>query len=206
MVGIKVNSESRAAHTCFSIATKCQVLAHQASEEWQIRHHSITGIIFVAFSIEAMINHYGKVMFGDKWESERKCRKQQHKTLFEAVNLSNYLGSTTYQVANQCFKIRDTFAHGKTKDETLELNVSDDIPYEEKVSEVMSAPTSMESWATIENLDKYIEIVYKIQEDIQEHGYSPDQDHIPEEERTKLYESPLNMTGVREFVQRYSKE
>ncbi len=53
--------------------------------------------------------------------------------------------------------------------------------------------------ATIENLDKYIEVVNKIEDDIQEHGYYRDQDHIPEEERVKLYESPLNNTGIRAY-------
>lgn len=196
MVDIMVDSESRAAFTCFSIATNCQGLAHRASEEWEINHHCTTGIIFVAFSIEAMINHFGKVMFNDEWESERKCRKEQHQMLFKAVNLPKYLGTTTYQGAYECFEIRDRFAHGKTNDETLKVSVPHDISFEEKAVKVVSEPTSMESVATIENLDKYIEIAQKIEEDIQEHGYYPDQDHIPEEEREKLLECPLNVTGV----------
>jgi hypothetical protein len=194
---ILVDSESRAAHTCFSIATNCQGLAHLASEEWEIKHHCITGIIFVAFSIEAMINHFGKVMFKDEWEKKKKCRKEQHKMLFEAVNLPNYLGTKNYQVAKECFKIRDTFAHGKTKDETLEFTVSDDIPHQQRLVKAALEPTSIESVATIENLDKYIEIARKIEEDIQEHGYRPDQDDIPEEEREKLFDSPLSISGIR---------
>jgi hypothetical protein len=207
MVEITVDSESRAAHTCFSIATNCQGLAHQASEEWEIKHHCMTGIIFVAFSVEAMINHFGKVMFKDEWgKRESKCRKERHKTLFEAVNLTNYLGTTTYQLTKECFQIRDTFAHGKTNNETLKLNVSENISREELIYKAVSKPTSIENVATIENLDKYIEIALKIEEDIQEHGYYPDQDHIPEKEREKLRECPLEATGVKEFVQRYSKE
>ncbi|MFM2315371.1 MAG: hypothetical protein RLZZ04_4649 [Cyanobacteriota bacterium] len=205
MVEITVDSESRAAHTCFSIATNCQGLAHQAqaSEEWQIKHHCITGVIFVAFSIEAMINHFGKVMFKDEWEKKKKCRKEQHKMLFEAVNLPNYLGTRNYQVAKECFKIRDSFAHGKTNDETLELTVSGDISHKERVRQVVDLSTSMESLATIENLDKYIEIAQKIEEDIQEHGYYRDQDHIPEEERKKLLECPLSNMGIRSFCEQY---
>ena len=199
MEEITVNSESRAAYTCFSIATTCQDLADTASEEWEIRHHCTTGIIFVAFSIEAMINHFGKVIFKDEWEREKRCRKNQHKMLFEAVNLSNYLGKRTYQIAKQCFEIRDSFAHGQTKDETLKVSVPHDISRKEKVNKVLFAPTSMESLATIENLDKYIKIASKIEEDIQEHGYYPDQDHIPEEERRKLLEYPLNGTGIKVF-------
>ncbi len=197
MKRILVDSESRAAQTCFSIATNCQGLAHLTSKESEIKHHCTTGIIFAAFSIEAMINHFGKVMFQDKWESERKCRKQQHKMLFEAVNLFNYLGETTYQLAKECFEIRDTFAHGKTKDETLEFTVSDDIPHQQRLVKAALEPTSIESVATIENLDKYIEIAQKIQDDIQEHGYYPDQDDIPEEKREKLSEFPLNISGIR---------
>jgi hypothetical protein len=201
MVEISVDLESRAAYTCFVIATNCQGLAHKASEEWEFKHHCTTGIIFVAFSIEAMINHFGKVMFKNQWESERQSRKQQHKKLFKAVNLpDNYCGSKTYQGANECFEIRDLFAHGKTNDETLEVSVPHDISFREQVHKVVFSPTSIERFATIENLDKYIEIAHKIEEDIQEHGYYPDQDHIPEKEREKLLECPLNVTGVRSFL------
>lgn len=200
MVVINVDSESRAAHTCFSIATNCQGLAYQASEKWEIEHHCMTGIIFVAFSIEAMINHFGKVMFEDEWEKERKCRKEQHKMLFKAVNLSNhYCGSRTYQLAKECFEIRDSFAHGKTKEETLKINVPDDISHDELARKVVFGSTSMESVATIEKLDKYIKIAHEIEDDIQEHGYYPNQNHLPEEEREKLIECPLNGTGVRSF-------
>ena len=200
MVEITVDSESRAAHTCFSIATNCQGLAHLAPEKWEIKHHCTTGIIFVAFSIEAMINHFGKVMFKDEWENERRCRKAQHKMLFKAVNLpNNYCGSRIYQLATECFEIRDSFAHGKTKEETLKINVPDDISRDQLVREVVFGSTSMESVATIENLDKYIEIARKIEDDIQENGYYPNQDHFPEEERQKLLECPLSVTGVRAF-------
>lgn len=200
MVEITVDSESRAAHTCFSIATNCQGLAHLASEKWEIEHHCTTGIIFVAFSIEAMINHFGKIMFKDKWEAKRTNRKEQHRIFFKSVNLPSYLGTENYQIANKCFEIRDNFAHGKTKDETLKVTISDDISHEDLVRQVVYSPTSMESLATIENLDKYIEIAHNIEDDIQEHGYYPGQDHIPKEEREKLLECPLNVTGIRTFL------
>ena len=198
MEEITVYSQSRAAHTCFRTAITCQSLAFQASKEFEVKHHCKTGIIFVAFSIEAMINHFGQVMFKDEWERERKCRKEQHKMLFKAVNLPDYLGTRTYQLAKQCFEIRDNFAHGKTKDETLKVEISQNTSFEERVEKVVSEPTLMENVATIENLKKYIEIVQQIQDDIEDNGYYPDQEDIPEEERQKLSERPLIM-GVKEF-------
>lgn len=199
MTKIKVDSESRAAHTCFTIAQNCQGLAYMTSEDWEIEHHCTTGIIFVAFSIEAMINHFGKVMFQDEWESKRQCRKEQHKMLFKAVNLPHYLGSTNYQIAHRCFDVRDLFAHGKTNEENLELSVSPKVSPKELVREVMSLPTSMERLISIQDLDKYIETARKIEDDIQEHGYYPNQEHLPQEQRIKLSDYPLGVGGIREF-------
>lgn len=200
MVKINVDSESRAAYTCFRIARNCQSLAYyMASEDWEIQHHCTTGIVFVAFSIEAMINHFGKIMFPGEWESKRQSRKEQHRMLFKEVNLPNYLGSTNYQIAKRCFVVRDLFAHGKTRQENLELPVSQDVSFEEQLMKVMDAPTSMESLISIEYLDLYIETAEKIQDDIQEYGYYPNQEHLPQEQREKLRECPLSFTGVKSF-------
>ena len=199
MSKVIVDSESRAASTCFEIAQNCQGLAHMASEDWEVKHHCTTGIIFAAFSIEAMINHFGKVMFQDEWEKERKCRKEQHRMLFKSVNLPNYLGCKNYQIAERCFEVRDLFAHGKTNDENFDLSVSQNTFSEESVRQVMSMPTSMESLISIEDLDKYIETAEKIENDIQEHGYYPNQEHLPQEQKQKLLECPLSVTGIRAF-------
>lgn len=194
-----VDLEKRAAYICFEIATNCQGLAYQAAEEWEIRHHCTTGIIFVAFAIEAMINHFGQIMFEDEWEKERISRKEQHKKLFKAVNLPDYLGRKSYQIADRCFKIRDIFAHGKTNNETVNLTVSPNISFEELSIKTLFEPTSMENLATIENLDEYIEAARQIEEDIQEYGYYPKQNNIPQEEREKLIECPLEGMGIRSF-------
>lgn len=202
MKNLIVDCESRAAYICFSIAQNCQGLAHmELKEDWEIKHHCTTGIIFTAFSIEAMINHFGKVMFQDEWESKRQCRKKQHGMLFDAVNLPNYLGTTNYQIAKKCFEVRDIFAHGKTNDENLELTDPPKLSTKEKelVRKVMDEPTSMQSLISIEELDKYIETAQKIENDIQEHGYYPNQEHLPHEERERLHDYPLSVSGIRKF-------
>ena len=65
MNSVNVNLESRSVRDIFRVATVSLELAERAEEKWEIEHHSIVGITFVAFAIEAMINHFGKIYFSD---------------------------------------------------------------------------------------------------------------------------------------------
>lgn len=65
------------------------------------------------------------------------------------------------------------------------------------MKKMISAPTAIESVATIENLNEFIEIARQIERDIEDHGFYPDQDHIPQEQRRKLQECPLEVSGLR---------
>ena len=125
MSSITVKFESRSAKDNFRVATTSYELAKRASEEWEIDHHCVTGIVFVAFSIEAMLNHFGQILFDD-WDTDRLDRKKLHKKLFGEVNLPDYLGTREYQNAKKCFDLRDLLAHGKTIEETIIIKMPDD--------------------------------------------------------------------------------
>jgi len=196
MVTVSVKTESRPAFDNFRIATNCLELAGRSSEDWEVEHHSITGITFIAFSIEAMLNHYGRILI-ENWGEIKKCRKQLHRLLFKAANLPSYLGTKEYQLAKKCFYLRDLLAHGKTKHETVNLTLPDGLDDRAKLAHVLNVRTEAFRCGNYKLLKMFIETARKIEKDIEEHGYYPNQDHIEEGLREKLQEAPLNVSGVR---------
>ncbi len=170
-------------------------MATRSNEDWELEHHIVTGAIFTAFSIEAMLNHFGKLFFND-WDNQRIVRKELHKKLFSVVNLPDYIGSKTYQKANECFKLRDKLAHGKTVEEDVVVTLPEDISHADAVLHITSLPTEPIRNVNIKLLDDYIMTAREIEKDIQENGYYPNQEHLPKESREKLLESPLDVSGV----------
>lgn len=195
---INVKFESRSAKDNFRVATTSLELARRASEEWEIDHHCVTGITFTAFSIEAMFNHFGQILFND-WNADKSNRKDSHKKLFREVNLPNYLGVKEYQNAKKCFELRDLLAHGKTIEETIVIDLPDSIGGDEVVREITSIGSRPHREANYNALKAFIETAIKIEKDIQENGFYPNQTHLPEEDREKLSECPLSVSGTYEW-------
>jgi hypothetical protein len=193
---LKVKAQYRAAHDNFGIATTCLELAYRAEEEWERNHHCVTGIAFTAFAIEAMLNHFGQIYFKD-WNDDKLKRKESHKKLFKAVKLDNYLGTKTYQKATCCFDLRDQFAHGKTIEETLDVNIDNTNHPHEIVRK--SVPRKTQAFKNVDfNLFKqFVDVARKIETDIQNSGFYPETENLPLEYRHKLFECPLNSSGTR---------
>lgn len=199
MTQIEVKFESRTAHGCFRIATNCFELAQRATERWEIEHHCTTGIIFTAFSIEALINHFARIYFPN-WNIQKGGeRTDLHRKVFRAVNLPGYLGTTTYQHARKCFDIRDKIAHGKTSSETTKIPISNDITHEKLVYKITSISPKAFEEMDLQRLKLYLDTAKKIQADIESNGFYPKQEHIPKEQREKLSECPLEVSGIREW-------
>jgi hypothetical protein len=192
---INVKFQSRSAKDNFRVATTSLELARSAKEGWEIDHHSLAGITFVAFSIEAMLNHFGKIYFSD-WNEIKMDRKASHKKLFKEVNLPNYLGSKEYQNAKKCFDLRDMLAHGKTLEETIVVELPEGIDNDEIVREIVSIGSEPHREANYKLLKAFIETALKIEKDIEGSGFYPNQSHIAEEDRSKLSECPLSVSGT----------
>ena len=195
---VRINSETRSAKDCFRITTTCLGLARRAEESWEVEHHATTGVVFAAFSIEAMINHYGKLYFVD-WNTEKGNRKDLHKKLFKAVNLPNYLGSKEYQNAKACFELRDMFAHGKTKDEIITIELEESITDDEEVTHIMQISAEQFRKVNLELLQLFVDTARTIQKDIESNGFYPNQSHVPVDLRSRLCEMPLSTSGVRSW-------
>lgn len=192
-----VKGESRSAKDCFRVTTTCLELALRADESWEVDHHVTTGIVFAAFSIEAMLNHYGKIFFSD-WNAKNSCRRKDlHTKLFKAVNLPNYLGSTAYQNANKCFELRDMFAHGKTVNETVEVELPEELSHDERVGRIVGLESEAFREIELPLLRLFIDTANLIQRDIESNGFYPNQESLEPSMRSQLCECPLSVSGIR---------
>ena len=191
-----IQLESRAARDCFKIAEFSLELAERATESWEIDHHVTTGITFTAFSIEAMLNHFGGIYYED-WNVIKGGRKDIHKKLFKAVNLPNYMGCSTYQIATSCFVMRDNLAHGKTIQETISLELPSEISSDNTATEIISIKSASFRDLNIDILKKFINVAKNIERDIEENGFYPQPEGTPENKKSKLQECPLSTSGVR---------
>jgi hypothetical protein len=174
-------------------------MARCAADGGERSHHCLVGVIFVAFAAESMLNHYSRLLFAD-WEERKKKRiprKNRHETFFEAVSLAGYLGRTPYQTLNECLELRDDIAHGSTSDETVVIEVDGTVPQESLFSEILFAPLGLASRATSEKLREFIDALAKIQLDIEDNGYYPESRTPPGQQREKLCEQPLSVSGQR---------
>ena len=195
MNSINVKFESRSAKDNFGVATTCLELARRASEEWEITHHCVTGITFTAFSIEAMLNHFGKIFFDD-WNEKKLDRNSAHRKLFKEVNLPRYLGSKEYQNAKKCFDIRDILAHGKTIEDEIVVDIPENAESHDVVRTITSIGSKPHRDANYKMLIAFIETARKIEKDIEENGFYPNQSHLPKKDRSKLLECPLSVSGT----------
>ncbi|OAJ93106.1 hypothetical protein [Vibrio bivalvicida] len=193
---ISVKIQARSACDCFKIANTSLELARRAEEDWEREHHCITGITFTAFSIEAMLNHFGKI-YDKNWNELKMERKSLHKRLFEFVNLPNYLGSKNYQLAKQCFEMRDAFAHGKTVMESVEVELpelTDDEALAMHMCAISSAPFRN---STFQIFESFVKVAREIEHDIQKNGFYPDTMDHPLYAPQPLRECPLSVIGMR---------
>lgn len=198
MISINVKLQSRSARDCFRVATTSLELARRAEEQWEIEHHSITGITFSAFSIEAMFNHFGRILFKD-WNRLKENRKKSHQRLFQAVNLPNYLGSKPYQNAKKCFELRDMLAHGKTNDETLVIELPEESDKDFIFKHMMALNSKPFREASYDLLKLFVETARIIEKDIENIGFYPEKTHGKEKAKSKLSECPLGVSGIRSW-------
>ena len=198
MRNVSVAKEARTATICFSVAMASCTMARKGKDDAERRHHCLVGLVFVAFAFEAMLNHYGRILFSD-WAQRRDqklSRKQWHKEFFEAVNLPSYLGRNPYQTLSNCFELRDLVAHGHTVEESDVLSVDEEMGRDEVIKEILFAPAGPETKAIIEILEESLAALKAVEEDIENHGYYPVHGERSGTQKEYLCESPLSVTGI----------
>ncbi len=129
--------------------------------------------------LKAMFNHYGIIFFNDR-NVQKECWKDSHRRLFRAVNLPNYLGSKEYQVAKKCFKIRDFLAHGKTQREATVVELPEDFDRHSIFNHMIALDSKPFREASNVLLQLFVETARKIELDIENNGFYPNQEHAEE--------------------------
>lgn len=196
MKKVSIEMQARSACDCFQVANTSLELARRAKEDWERDHHCITGITFTAFSIEAMINHFGCI-YEENWNELKMGRKELHRRLFNHVNLKGYLGTTNYHNAQRCFVMRDAFAHGKTLMESAEVELSDFLDGEEAALQIATLKTASFRAPTFDLFELFIKSARQIERDIQANGFYPNTSGHPNYQPQPLRECPLSVTGIR---------
>lgn len=198
---VKVKHQSNPAYDCFRIATASLELSLRSQQDWLTEHNCVTGITFCAFAIEAMLNYFGGKLILD-WQNEeqqRKGRKKSHKAVFTAANLPNYLGSSTYQLADECFRIRDFLAHGKSVQEEFHVPKNKNESDEDRTRQIIFSSSETFRNCTPDKLKIFIDVARKIERDIQDNAFYPGQEYLPKDEREHLIDCPLSVSGLKEW-------
>lgn len=175
MQKVRFGTEVRSSYLCFKVVTTSHQMALWADDDFEKRHHCLVGHVFAAFTFEAMLNHYGRIIFDD-WNSisdQRTDRKSWHQKFFKKVDLPFYLGNKPYQTLRRCFFTRDALAHGHTDDEVGELCTEHTDSETELLRKVLTVPRGQEKNATVESLKSAIDALRQFQNDIEANGYYP---------------------------------
>lgn len=196
MSQLAVHVDGRTSHLCFKVAQYSHEMARTCPEETVQAHHCIVGIVFCAFAVEAMLNHYGAILVEDWDESERTIgsTKERHKFIFKKANMPGFLGTSTYQIIKECFDLRDRLAHGRSYTEMIGVEVKESDTAETLVHQVLSAPSGLQVEATVSRLEAYISAASETQRQIENNGVYPSWSN---QSGQKLCEMPLSLQGMR---------
>lgn len=196
MSKLAVHVDGRTSHLCFNVAQYSHMMAKTCSEDTVQARHCIVGIVFCAFSVEAMLNHYGAILIDDWHKVEKRIRgtKDRHKLVFEKANIPSFLGTSEYQKIKECFDIRDRLAHGRSYTERIGVEVGESDTAEDLMNQVLSAPSGVEIDAKISRLEAYISAAKEIQTQIEKNGVYPS---WSSQSGQALCEMPLDLQGMR---------
>lgn len=111
-MSINIRKDNKPSYECMIMAENCLSLAVRAKENWERDHHCTTGIVFVAFAVEAMFEFFHKQL--DPHYKDSLSRKDLQRMVLNKCGISlNFRGTPDFQNINKCFLIRDGLAHGK---------------------------------------------------------------------------------------------
>lgn len=142
------------------------------TQEGQL-YTTVAALVFSAFTLEAYLNHLGKLK-NKEWDViERKFSKlEKYKSFSSEVGIDfDNFRARPYCTLKKLFEFRDCMAHGKTTTEDVDISVN-------MVGDVLPQLNSESGWqefATLENVQISINDVEVIIKELHlAHGYSGD--------------------------------
>ena len=141
----------------------------EESEEGRL-YTLVASLIFSAFTLEAYLNHLGKLR-NKEWEKiERKHSKiEKYKLLAEAAEIKYNFSVHPYSTLKELFSFRDRMAHGRTTEEVI----STCIDMHEKHLPQIHAKNDWQVFATLETARQSIKDVERLIKELHSmSGYS----------------------------------
>ena len=169
----------------WSAANNARYLA-DSSDPLLMKHHCLVGLVFAAFSVEAMLNHFGDKLF-DVWdELEVLSPVSKIKVIFDRLKMSYEPGKDPIQITEKLFKFRNSVAHGKTQTTSGKTLVSADVDHDKIVTNIEEyCPTKWDDFYTVRNLKRALDAAQEICNSI--------------ESAAGLESAPFHLTGVTQF-------
>lgn len=118
---------------------------------------TVSALVFSAFTLEAYLNHLGKLRNKEWNEIERKYSKfDKYKLFASAVGINfDSFRSRPYSTLKELFEFRDRMAHGKTTIENVDISVNMNNNFIPQ----LNAENDWQAFATLENARIAIEDV-----------------------------------------------
>lgn len=127
----------------------------KGSQEGQL-YTVVASLIFSAFTLEAYLNHLGKLRNKEWYEIERKYPKlEKYKLFTAAANVNVDFNVRPYRTLKELFEFRDRMAHGKTTTECVSVCIDE---YEDRIPQLISE-TDWQAYAKLETARQAIEDV-----------------------------------------------
>ena len=134
----------------------------EESEEGQL-YTLVASLIFSAFTLEAYLNHLGKLRNKEWNEIERRHSKlEKYKLFAEAAQIKFDFSVRPYRTLKELFSFRDRMAHGRTTEEVI----STCIDMHEKRLPQIHAKNDWQVFATLETARQSIKDVELLIEEL----------------------------------------
>lgn len=127
----------------------------EATQDGQL-YTTTSALVYCAFTLEAYLNHLGKLRHADWDEIERNYgKRRKYETFAQAAGLQIDYTRRPYCTLVELFAFRDRMAHGKTVTGNVSVLVDASVP---RLPQIMS-DSDWQAFATIENTRQAIEDV-----------------------------------------------
>lgn len=140
---------------CMRVAAKHMLKLAEDSQEGRL-YALVASLVFSAFTLEAYLNHLGKLRNNEWDEIERKYPKlEKYKLFTTATSVKVNFDVRPYRTLKELFDFRDRMAHGKTTTESVAIDIN---AYEDRLPQII-AENEWQAFATLERAQQAIEDV-----------------------------------------------
>jgi hypothetical protein len=163
----KINS----ANKMWGVVNRCHTLAVESGDglgnSEDIEHHCLVGLVFTAFSVEAMLNLIGFRVIESWEEFEIKRPMDKLKTIYEKYDYEFDSSNGDEQFLSKLFRFRDENAHGKLRKIQGTKKASTNTSAEDVSKDLdQFCPDKWYNYCTFENFKKGIGVAQSVSKNI----------------------------------------